>query len=364
MAKLVSPVAPPLHVRENVPLAPLTTLRLGGPAKRLVMAETEADVVACVREADARGEPLLVLGGGSNLVIADEGFEGTALHMATRGRIAQADGARVLVTAQAGEPWDDLVASAVDDGLSGVECLSGIPGLVGAVPMQNVGAYGQDVGESIVRLRAYDRSAKEIVTVERDACAFAYRSSAFRGRDRHVILDVTFALERSPSSRPIKYAELSRALGVEERSAAPLGVVRSTVVELRRKKGMVLDPDDSDTRSAGSFFTNPILSASELATFRARAEAHAAGPVPMFPEPDGRTKLSAGWLIERAGFTKGFAWEGGRVAISTKHALALTNRGGASTRELVALARQVQGGVEARFGVRLENEPVFVGVRL
>lgn len=351
-----------MRFAEHVSLASYTTLGLGGPAKRLVVAETEGDVVEAVREIDARGEPLLVLGGGSNLVIADAGFDGTVVRIGTRGRREVKEGGRVLVTAQAGEPWDDFVGAVVADGLAGVECLAGIPGLVGAVPMQNVGAYGQDVSETIVRLRAYDRALGRVVTVERDACAFAYRSSAFRGRDRHVILDVTFALERAAESRPIRYAELARALGVGEGERAPLAQVRRTVIELRKKKGMVLDASDPDTTSAGSFFTNPVLSPGDLEALRARVEG--LGALPTFPEPDGRTKVSAAWLIERAGFPKGFTGEGGRVALSSKHALALTNRGGASTADLLALARRIRDGVHARFGVTLENEPMFVGVRL
>jgi len=353
-----------VRVVENVPLASMTTLGLGGPARRLARAEREADAVEVVTEADARGEPLLVLGGGSNLVVADEGFPGTVLQMAMRGIELRPEGDRVLVRASAGEPWDDLVARTVAEGLSGVECLSGIPGLVGAVPMQNVGAYGQDVGETIARVHAWDRAAKRAVDFDRDACRFSYRSSVFRGREDHVILGVTFALARSPSSAPIRYAELQRALGVREGDRAPLATVRETVIALRRGKGMVVDPADRDTASAGSFFTNPILDDRALAELRARV-APALRPgdtLPVFPEPDGRSKVSAAWLIERAGFAKGFA--AGKAAISSKHALALTNRGGATTAELVALARTIRDGVRERFGVVLENEPVFVGVSL
>jgi UDP-N-acetylmuramate dehydrogenase len=354
---------------DNVQLAALTTLGVGGSARRLVAAFCNDDVVAAVREVDAEKQPLLVLGGGSNLVVSDAGFDGTVLRMATRGRATQRDGARVLVTVQAGEVWDAFVEWAVDEGLVGIECLAGIPGLVGAVPMQNVGAYGQDVSETIVRLRAWDREAQRIVEIDRAACGFAYRTSVFRGKERHVILDVTFALERAAESRPIRYAELSRALSVQEGERAPLSVVRRTVVELRRKKGMVLDPSDPDTASAGSFFTNPILEAKEVDALRRRVRegersGEAPRTIPVFPEPDGRSKVSAAWLIEQAGFTKGFADEGGRVAVSSKHALALTNRGGATTSELVRLARRIRDGVQARFGVRLENEPVFVGVQL
>lgn len=351
-----------MHVVENAPLAPLTTLRLGGPARRVVTVEREKEAVDVARELDVRKDVLLVIGGGSNLVVSDEGFDGTVLRMATRGRAVERDGSRVVVTAQAGEPWDDLVAWAVEEGLAGVECLAGIPGLVGAVPMQNVGAYGQDVSETIVRVRAWDRRLGRVVEIDRADCAFAYRTSAFRGSDRWVILAVTFALERSAKSRPVRYAELARALGVEEGAAAPLAEVRRTVIELRRKKGMVLDASDPDTASAGSFFTNPILTSKALEALKERAKD--LGPIPVFPEPDGRMKVSAGWLIERAGFSKGFPGEGGRVAVSSKHALALTNRGGGSTAELVALARRIRAGVLERFGVVLENEPVFVGVKL
>jgi UDP-N-acetylmuramate dehydrogenase len=343
-----------LRVSDNAPIAPLTTLRLGGPAKRLVTAEREAELVDIVREVDVRKDQLLVIGGGSNLVVADEGFDGTVVRIGTRGRVVEGD----EVTVQAGEPWDDLVGSLVDDGFSGVECLAGIPGLAGATPMQNVGAYGQDVSETIVRLRAFDRESGEIVTFEKAACHFAYRNSVFRGRDQHIILDVTFRLERSRESRPIRYAELARALTVNEGATAPLADVRSTIIELRKKKGMVLDPADPDTTSAGSFFTNPILRADELERVKERAGA----ALPTWPEEGDRWKLSAGWLIENAGFKKGLTV--GRVAVSSKHALALTNRGGATTKDLIALARQIRAGVFARFGVMLENEPVFVGVSL
>ena len=354
-----------MRIELDAALAPLTTFRLGGPAARLATAETEADVGELFRTR-AEGEPLLVLGGGSNLVVADEGVPGTVLRIAIRGRAVRAGGGagdRVLVTAAAGEPWDDFVAWSVGEGLAGVECLAGIPGLVGAVPMQNVGAYGQDVSETIVELRAFDRQTNEVVVIPRAACGFAYRSSVFRGRDRHVILDVTFALERSPVGRPVRYAELARALAVAEGGRAPLETVRRTIVELRRKKGMVLDPDDHDTWSAGSFFTNPILDPPALAALQQRT-ATVGAPLPVFPEPDGRAKVSAAWLIERAGFSKGFAAPGGRASVSHKHALALTNRGGATTAELVALARAIRDGVRDRFGVTLENEPVFVGVSL
>jgi UDP-N-acetylmuramate dehydrogenase len=355
-------------IESDVRLAPLTTLRLGGMAKRLAMIDRESDLVEVIRDIDRERGDLLVVGGGSNLVIADEGFGGTVVRIATRGRHVAPAGALIEVTVQAGEVWDDFVGFAVAEGLSGVECLSGIPGLVGAVPMQNVGAYGQEVSETITRLRAYDRAAAKVVEIPREACGFAYRSSVFRGKDRHVILDVTFALERTTLARAVRYAELGRALGIapgDQATPRPtLEIVRRTIIELRRKKGMVLDPDDPDTTSAGSFFTNPILVPAALADLRARLAEEERATLPVFPEPDGRSKVSAAWLIERAGFTKGFAGPGGRVAVSSKHALALTNRGGATTADLVALARQIQAGVRTRFGVTLENEPVFVGLRL
>jgi UDP-N-acetylmuramate dehydrogenase len=315
--------------------------------------ESDADLIGAVTEADARGEPVLVVGGGSNLVVADEGFPGTVIAIATRG-IESREG---HVTARAGEPWDAFVARMVDEGFAGVECLAGIPGLVGAVPMQNVGAYGQEVSDTIVSVEAWDREARQVVTIPREACGFAYRSSVFRGRDRHVILAVTFAFDREKESRPIRYAELARALDTRVGARAPLETVRARVVSLRRAKGMVLDDADHDTWSAGSFFTNPILDADALARLQDRAP-----DVPSFAEADGRTKVSAAWLIERAGFAKGYTR--GRVAVSTKHALALTNLGGATTEELVDLARAIRAGVLERFGVTLENEPVFVGVRL
>lgn len=352
-----------MRVSDHAPIAPLTTLRLGGPARRLVTAESESELVEIVREVDRRGDKLLMIGGGSNLVVADTGFDGTVVRIGTRGRSMEARGDHVHVTVQAGEPWDDLVGSLVDEGLAGVECLAGIPGLAGATPMQNVGAYGQDVSDTIVRLRALDRKTGAVVAFEKADCKFAYRNSVFRGKDQHVILDVTFALARSRESRPLKYAELTKALAVGEGMAAPLGKVRETVVTLRRAKGMVLDPSDPDTTSAGSFFTNPILDESALANLRERAKGE--GNVPVFAEPDGRWKVSAGWLIEHGGFKKGFQKDAGaRAAVSSKHALALTNRGGATTAELVDLARTIRAGVKERFGVELENEPVFVGVSL
>jgi UDP-N-acetylmuramate dehydrogenase len=334
-------------------LAPFTTLRLGGPAARFVEAHTDDEAIAAVREAD----PVLLLAGGSNVVISDEGFPGTVVRLLTRG-ISERTGDPVEVEVQAGEPWDAFVARCVREGLAGIECLSGISGSVGATPIQNVGAYGQDVSETITRVRVYDRVADRVEELANEACEFTYRSSVFkRNPGRWIVLAVTFALSRTPHSRPIRYAELARALGVDLGDTAPLAAVREAVLALRRGKGMVIDPDDPDSVSAGSFFTNPILTADEFEALRERAGAEP----PAWPEPAGCVKTSAAWLVERGGFRRGYGMPG-PAAISTKHTLALTNRGGATTAELLALAREVADGVESRLGVRLVPEPVLVGV--
>jgi len=342
-------------------LSELTTLKLGGPAGRLVEARSEAELVALVRTADAARDDLLVLAGGSNLVVADAGWSGTVVRVATRG--VERDSSTLAV--QAGEPWDPFVAACVEDGLAGLECLSGIPGSVGATPIQNVGAYGQEVAETIVSVRVLDRVTGEVTTLDAEACAFTYRSSAFKRDPGHwLVLAVTFALERSETSKPIRYAELARALGVPVGAGAPLGAAREAVLGLRRAKGMVIAGDDLDSVSAGSFFTNPILEADAFFALEARIHERL-GPgvrLPRFPEPDGRIKTSAAWLVERAGFARGHGMPG-PAAISTKHTLALTNRGAATTEQLVALAREVADGVERAFGVSLVPEPVFVGHR-
>jgi UDP-N-acetylmuramate dehydrogenase len=344
-------------------LAELTTLRLGGPPRRLVDAHTQDEVVAAVRDADAAGEPVLVLAGGSNVVVADDGFPGTVVLVGTRGVERGEDAGRVLLTVQAGEPWDPFVAQAVAGDLSGIECLSGIPGSVGATPIQNVGAYGQDVAETVVEVRAYDRSEQRVERLGPEDCGFAYRSSIFkRTPGRWVVLTVTFALEPSPLSQPVRYAELARALGVDQGDRAPLAGVREAVLALRRRKGMVVDDADPDSVSAGSFFTNPILGAEEFAALERRARGRLGDDVriPRWPETDGRVKTSAAWLIEQSGFAKGHG-DPATVAISTKHTLALTNRGAGTTVALVGLAREIADGVHEAFGVRLVPEPVFVG---
>ncbi|EYT84543.1 UDP-N-acetylmuramate dehydrogenase [Streptomyces sp. NPDC003703] len=346
----------------DAPLAPLTTFRLGGPAARLITATTDAEVVDAVRAADAAGTPLLVIGGGSNLVIGDQGFDGTALRIATTGFALRG----TTLELAAGEVWTDAVARTVEAGLAGVECLSGIPGSAGATPIQNVGAYGQEVSATITEVVAYDRAAGETVTLSNEECAFSYRHSRFKEHpERYVVLRVRFGLQDADGlSAPLRYAETARALGVSAGDRVPLERARETVLKLRAGKGMVLDPEDHDTWSAGSFFTNPILTDTEFGAFRARVRERLGEDAepPAYPAGEGRTKTSAAWLIDRAGFAKGYGT--GPARISTKHTLALTNRGGASTKDLLDLAREVVAGVREAFGVTLVNEPVTVGVSL
>ncbi|MFJ9784093.1 UDP-N-acetylmuramate dehydrogenase [Amycolatopsis sp. NPDC101161] len=336
-------------------LSAYTTLRLGGPARRFVSAATSEDLVAAVREADAAAEPVLLLGGGSNLVVADAGFDGTLVEVANTGWRRDGD----VVEVEAGQNWDAFVAGLVDAGLGGLECLSGIPGSVGATPIQNVGAYGCEVAESIVSLELYDRRTREVRTLKADELGFAYRTSVLKGTDSGVVLSVRFEIREDGLSAPIRYAELARTLGVEIGSRVPAAEAREAVLKLRRGKGMVLDPDDHDTWSAGSFFTNPIVPSAEAEAVLARIAESVGTDAPQYPA-DGGVKLSAAWLIERAGFAKGYPGPGNRVSLSTKHTLALTNRGEATTDDLLALAREVRDGVFARFGVRLHPEPLLI----
>ncbi|KND35099.1 UDP-N-acetylmuramate dehydrogenase [Streptomyces stelliscabiei] len=346
----------------DAPLAPLTTFRLGGPARRLITATTDDEVIAAVREADDTGTPLLLIGGGSNLVVGDQGFPGTALVIATKGYMLDA----TRLELAAGEVWTDAVARTVEAGLAGIECLAGIPGSAGATPIQNVGAYGQEVASTITEVVAYDRRTRETVTVPAAECAFSYRHSRFKDEpERYVVLRVRFELEDAGGlSGPVKYAETARSLGVEPGDRVPLARARETVLKLRAGKGMVLDPEDHDTWSAGSFFTNPILTDEEFAAFHARVRERLGQDVtpPAYAAGDGHTKTSAAWLIDKAGFTKGYGT--GPARISTKHTLALTNRGAATTEDLLALAREVVTGVRDAFGITLVNEPVTVGVSL
>jgi UDP-N-acetylmuramate dehydrogenase len=343
-------------VAEPERLADHTTLRVGGPAASWVRATTEDELVAAVRRADEAGEPVLVLAGGSNVVVADEGFAGTVVEVVTRGVTADHEGTDptcggVLVTVAAGESWDPFVARAVEQGWVGVEALSGIPGSVGATPIQNVGAYGQEVAQTLASVRVWDRRLRGVRTFVAADCAFAYRSSRFKADPgRHVVLEVTFQFGQGELGTPVTYAELAGALAIEPGARAPMPDVRRAVLDLRRRKGMVLDPADHDTWSAGSFFTNPVVPADAVPD-----------GAPRWPQDDG-VKTSAAWLIEHAGFGRGYG--AGAARLSTKHTLAVTNRGGATTTELLALARELRDGVEQRFGIRLVNEPVLVGCEM
>ena len=344
-------------------LADHTTIGLGGPARDFVSAGTEPDLVAAVAAADASGEPVLILGGGSNLVVADAGFDGTVIQVLARGLSRGGDG----VTVAAGEDWDAVVAWTIAEGLAGLECLSGIPGLAGATPIQNVGAYGQEVAETITAVRTYDRVTGQTCIIPNERCGFGYRTSVFKRDDarRHVVLSVTFRLAEQSASRPLRYPELASALGVEPGDQVASTEVRSVVMDLRRGKGMVIDSTDPDTRSVGSFFVNPVLDGAALAAVEAAARARcgAGTRVPRFDAGDGLVKVPAAWLIEQTGFGKGYSLGDG-ARISSKHTLALVNSGSASTAGLIALARQIRDGVRDTFGVSLAPEPVLVGVTL
>ena len=356
-----------MREEHDVPLAGLTTMRVGGPAARLVTAETTDEVVDAVREVDDADEPLLVVSGGSNLVIADDGFPGTVVRVATSGvTVESADlCGGVMVRVAAGVDWDGFVAHAVTQGWSGVEALSGIPGCAGATPVQNVGAYGQEVAQTIASVRVWDRAEQRVRTFANADCAFTYRHSLFKGTTRYVVLDVLFQLAPSDLSQPVAYADLARQLDVQTGERVPLADAREAVLAQRRRRGMVLEDSDHDTWSCGSFFTNPVLSPVAFAELERRAaerlgeEAHP----PRFPSADGSVKTSAAWLIERAGFGRGYRMPG-PAALSTKHTLAVTNRGEATAKDVVALAREVRDGVRAAFGVVLVNEPVLVGLEL
>ena len=358
----------------DVPLASLTTMHVGGPARRLVIAETIDEIVDTVREVDDADEPLLVISGGSNLLISDDGFAGTVVKIANTGLDVEHDSAcgGVSVRVGAGMVWDDLVAHAVANDWCGIEALSGIPGLVGATPVQNVGAYGQEVSQTIASVRTYDRKTQQIRTFANADCDFTYRHSifkktTFREGGRYVVLDVSFQLTHASLCAPVAYQALADGLGVELGARVPLTEAREAVLAQRRLRGMVVDPSDHDTWSCGSFFTNPIVTPATMASIRERAAEKFGvdGPVPpQFPAGSaypGMVKTSAAWLIDKAGFTKGFNMPG-PAALSTKHTLALTNRGDATAADVRALAADIADGVEATFGVRLVNEPVWVGL--
>jgi UDP-N-acetylmuramate dehydrogenase len=340
----------------SVSLSEFTTIGVGGPAGEYREAESEEALIEALSEADARATPVLLLGEGSNLLVADEGFPGLVLAVRHRG-VRESGGDPVMVEAAAGMVWDDLVRWTTTRGLAGLECLAGIPGCVGATPIQNVGAYGQEIADTLVDLRAWDRVEARVVTLPATACDFAYRHSAFKGclRDRYAILSVRFALRRVAPELP-RQGELARRLEAEGGPLEP-ELIRRTVLDLRRAKGMVYDPADPDTHSAGSFFVNPVVSAERAD----RIQADVSRAMPRYPAPGG-VKLAAAWLIEEAGFGRGFQM--GRAGLSSRHTLALCNRGGATAREIAALARAIRQGVLERFGVPLAPEPVLVGVSL
>lgn len=346
-------------VAEAVPLAPLTSLRVGPVARLVITCVTAEQVVAALGELD-RHQQLLVLAGGSNVVIADRLTELTVVRLANTA--VNVDGN--IVRAQAGAVWDDVVRIAIGHGLGGLECLSGIPGSAGATPVQNVGAYGAEVADTITRVRLLDRASGQVRWVPAAELRFGYRTSVLKGGRRLIVLEVEFALDPSGRSAPLRYGELAAALGAAAGERADPAAVRAAVLELRTRKGMVLDPADHDTWSVGSFFTNPVVAPVVLERFDVGREQS----VPHWPTPDG-VKLAAGWLVERAGFGKGYPdnypdGEGARCRLSTKHALALTNRGGATAEDVIELARTVRDGVHNAFGVTLTPEPVLVGCAL
>ncbi len=353
-------------IQQYVPLAPLTTLRIGGPARFFADAASEEDLLAAFSFAEDRRVPVFILGGGSNVLVADEGFPGLALRVAIKGVSWRDHGAEVIVTAGAGEDWDDLVRQCVECDLAGVECLSGIPGSVGGTPVQNVGAYGQEVSETIVSVRVFDRSIRRFVELSNAECRFSYRASVFNSIDteRYVVTVVTYALK--PHGEPaLRYPDVKNFFtGGGARPS--LRETREAVQTIRARKAMLITPDDPDCLSAGSFFKNPVVSLETCARIEAVAKEHdlirAGERAPQFPASDGKVKIPAAWLIERAGFQKGYSR--GRAGISSKHTLAIVNRGGATALEVIGLMKEIQERVTERFGVSLTPEPVFVGFDL
>jgi UDP-N-acetylmuramate dehydrogenase len=356
-----------MRIQENIPLAPLTTLQVGGAARYFTELKREDQIGEALEFSRSRDLPLFVLGGGSNLVIADSGWPGLVLKVAIGGIAAPEElkttGSAMLFTVGAGVDWDDFVAQAVAQNCAGVECLSGIPGSVGGTPVQNVGAYGQEVSDTIESVRAFDRRLDRIVVLPRPACGFHYRSSIFNGaeRGRYIILRVNYRLQRGgvPS---LKYADLEKRFGAHK-VPPTLAEVRQAVIEIRESKGMLIAPEflnqpDNDSRSAGSFFKNPIVSEAQFADLAARAASQGLD-LPSYPARDAHRKISAAWLVEHSGFSKGYA--AGAAGISHKHALALVNRGNARASDILRLKEAVQSGVQKAWGISLEPEPVFVG---
>lgn len=331
-----------------------TSLRVGGPAKKFVDVSTEEEIISAIETAG--DSPVLILGGGSNVLIADSGFEGTVIHIANNQAESEVDACSgATLTIGAGENWDDFVATTINRGFAGLETLSGIPGTVGAAPIQNIGAYGHEVAEFITRVRTYDRQAKAIKTFTNAECDFEYRSSHFKKHPgRYIILSVQFQLRSGEISTPITYAELATKLGIAVGEKAPVVDIRNAVMSLRAAKGMLLNPDDKDSWSAGSFFTNPIVTREIAAGLPEGA--------PQWPTADGKVKTSAAWLIQNSGIDKGQSHGGARV--STKHVLALTNTGSATAEEIAQLAREVRASVQEKFGITLEPEVNLVGITL
>jgi len=350
---VVSSLIGGVPVAEEAPLAPLTTLRVGPVARRLITCDTTEQIIAVLRALD--GDRALVLAGGSNVVLADDMSELTVVRLANAG--VRVDGN--IVRAEAGAVWDDVVVTAIEHSLGGLECLSGIPGSAGATPVQNVGAYGAEVSDTIRRVRLLDRATGKDRWVGSDELGFGYRTSILKHSDTAIVLEVEFVLDAEGRSAPLRYSELTAAVGAEPGARIDPALVRDAVLALRARKGMVLDEADHDTWSVGSFFTNPVVSPAEFD----RIERGSEEPTPNYPAIDG-VKLAAGWLVEHAGFHKGYPGEEAPARLSTKHALALTNRGAATAADVIALARRVRDGVRAQFGIELTPEPSLIGTSL
>ncbi len=343
-----------VEIRTNIALAPFTTLGIGGPADQYIEAHSESDIVDAFAYAHENRVDVFVLGGGSNVLIADEGFRGLVIHIKLRGVEYQPEGDEIVVTAGAGEDWDPFVEAMVDQGLAGIECMSGIPGYIGGTPVQNVGAYGQEVSETIVSVRCYDRTTRQIIELGNDQCGFSYRRSIFNTteRDRYVVLTVRYRLKPGGSPK-LGYADLIEAVGPD--AEPTLSQVREAVLAIRRRKSMVIDPADINSRSAGSFFKNPIITEAAFAELQGVVNSK----VPGFPVANAHVKVPAAWLIEKAGFQKGHRH--GSVGISESHSLALVNRGGGTAREILELKEKIQAEVREQFNIELLTEPVFIG---
>ena len=345
------------NVKENIPLAELTTLKIGGAARFFVSAQSENEIVEAVNYAGENNLELFILGGGSNVLIADEGFDGLVLQIASKGISVKDTENKTLVTANAGEDWDGFCEFCVAENLQGVECLSGIPGLVGGTPVQNVGAYGQEVSESIRSVKVYDRAEKQVKELSNADCGFAYRTSIFNTshKNRYIVLAVTFALEKNGAPKII-YKDLREFFDGE---SPTLTQTRRAVLQIRAAKSMVIDVDDPNSKSAGSFFKNPIVSKDKFTEIEQRTELKAIGSVPFFKVDDKNVKIPAAWLIEKSGFQKNF--RKGKVGLSSRHTLAIVNFDNASAKDILELKSEIQAKVKATFGVELLPEPIFVG---